>query len=711
MMRRPLLGIGLVFFLSTAAALLFGFNFSVAVGLFLLLCSLLSLLLVRRFRRETACMLLAAAIAMGLCALREARQLMPLTALDGHTVYLQGRVTEIRYYASRARYLLDARIPLQGGGQIKTRLPVYTPTHLPTALNEELCGYVSLQLLETSGKYRWQNLSEGIVLSGSFQEEPEIHFGGQVQKTPGYLITALRQYLVRQNERLLPPDAAAIINAMLLGDKQSLSEDVLLDFRRAGILHLMAVSGFHVALIAALVLRALGMVGLSRRASALLSIPFIALFVALAGFTSSAVRAGLMTGLAMTAMALHKQYDPPSALGFAMLAECIFDPYAALSTGFLLSFLACMGILFAGPKICSWLVGGKKAPENAGGWGRLIWAAVQAIGVSLAASLFTLPVQIYLFDTVSLLAPLASALAMPAATLGLWLAVLSLLVGAIPFLFPLAKLLSLLTALFARLTAGVAALFSALPFSVLPVRYEFIQWLVLLAYLCALILALRHAPKSLCRLCALLAAGVFAAGLVSAKLLYRDTVQLTVFSGMDTAVLIRDDQAAVIGFPKSAYQERVVASYLRDLQIRSVELALCTGVDNEEAAGTPALFREYPPRQVVMPSEGRYTENILHALPYGQRVVNRARMTQLAALGTEITLLPCSCGVGCEIDFGGAKLLKTNEECVIMKSDGQTQGIIRGWTLIKRRRDGQRMKISEQDGERSTYTFRIQKGG
>lgn len=711
MMRRPLFWMGLVFFLSTAAALLFGFNFSVAVSAFLLLCSGLSLLLVRRFRRETACMLLAAAIAMGLCALREVRHLMPLRALDGRTVYLQGRVTEISYYGSRARYLLDAHIPLQGGGQLKTQLPVYTASHLPTALNEELCGYASLQLLEAGGKYRWLNLAEGVVLSGSFREDPKILFGEQVRRTPGYFITALRQYLLRQNERLLPPDAAAIINAMLLGHKQGLSDDLLLDFRRAGILHLMAVSGFHVTLIAALVLHALQMARLSRRVSALLSLPFIALFVALAGFTSSAVRAGLMTGLAMIAAALRRKYDPPSALGFAMLAECLCDPYAALSAGFLLSFLACMGILFAGPKICSWLAGGKDAPEKPGWGSRFFRAAAQSLGISLSAFLFTLPVQIYLFDTFSLSAPLASALAMPAATLGLWLAVFALLIGAIPFLFPIAKLLSLLTALFARLTAEVAALFSALPFAVLPVRYEFIQWLVLLGYLAALILALRHAPKSLCRLCALLGAGVFAAGLVSAKLLYRDTVQLTVFSGMDTAVLVRNNQAAVIGFPNSAYQERVVASYLRDLQISSVELALCTSVDNEKSVGTPALFREYPPRQVVMPSEGRYTENILHALPYGQRVINRARAERLAALGTEITLLPCSCGVGCEIDFGGAKLLKTNEDCVIMKSDGQTQGIIRGWTLIKRRRDGERMKISEQGGERATYTFRIQKGG
>ncbi|MCI8622091.1 MAG: hypothetical protein HFG26_00330 [Provencibacterium sp.] len=707
-MRRPMFGIGVVFFLSTAAALIFGFNFAVATGLFLLLCSGLALLLVRRYRGTAACLLLAAALAMGLAALREARYLRPVEGLAGRTVYLKGRVTEITYYDQNARYLLDARIPLQDGRELKTNLLLYAHTPLPTHLNEELSGYVSLTLPGNKGKYRWLNLSKRILLSGSFSEEPQITAKAQAERTPGYYIGELREYLVRQNERLLPGDAAALASAMLLGQKQRVSDEVQLDFRRAGLIHLMAVSGFHVTLVAALLLGIFRIAGIPRRWGGLLVLPFLLLFVAVAGFTASAVRAGLMTGLGMAALALREQYDPPSALGFAILAECICDPYSALGAGFLLSFSACAGILFAGPAIRAWLcrVWGAEPEET----GRLRRMLRESFAISLAAFLFTLPVQIYLFDTFSLIAPVASVLSMPVATGMLWCAAVALLLAAVPFLFPLARILSLATGLLARLLSSLAAGFSAIPFAVLPVRYEFIKWLVMVFYLGALLLAIGRAAKRTRRFCALLAVGVLAAGLGSAQLLYRDTAQLTIFSGMDAAVLVRGNRAALIGFPKTFYQSRVIESYLRDLQIRSLELALSTNLDNEESLGAASLFRKYPPRQVVMPAAGRYTENILHALPYGQRVVNRARIDQLETMGIGLKLLPCSCGAGCSIDFGGANLLKTNEDCVIMKGDYQTQGIIRGWMLVKERRDGKRMKVSEDGDRLTTYTFRIQKG-
>ncbi|MCI8442318.1 MAG: hypothetical protein HFG27_07295 [Provencibacterium sp.] len=712
-MRRPLFGIGLVFFLSTAAALVFGFNFSVAVGLFLLLCSGLSLLLLRRAQRKAVfCLLLTAAVAMGLAAWRQARYIRPVQSLDGRTVYLKGRVSEISYYEQQARYLLEARIPLKDGRVLKTNLQIYASSRLPTGLNEELRGYVSLQLPDAEGKYRWMNLSSGILLAGSFQEEPQLISKEQAERSPGYYVTALREYLMRQNKRMLAPDAAVLVNALLLGQKQELSEELLLDFRRAGIVHLMSVSGFHVSLVAALFMHALRFVGISRRKSGLLALPFILLFVALAGFTASAVRAGLMSALSLIAMAAGERYDPPSALGFAMLTECLCDPFSALSAGFLLSFGACMGILFAGPGLTSRMKAAcsgifrKESPT-----GKIWELLLDSFGISLAAFLFTLPVQIYLFDTFSLVAPLVSALATPIAALALWLAAVALLLSIFPFLFLPAKLISVLTAALVRLLAGLAALFSSLPFAMLPVHYEFLQWLVILFYLGALVLAFRHAERRTCRLCALLGAGVLAIGMLSAGLLYRGTVQLTVFPGMDAAVLISGKQAALIGFPQTAYQGRVIESYLRDQQVDKLQLALSTSLDNEKAAGTPALFRRYPPRQVVMPAEGRYTENILYALPLGQKVQNRARVEQLEILGVKLQLLPCSCGVGCEFDFGGAKLLKTNENCVIMKSDLQTQGIIRGWTLIKERRDGERMKAFEEAGMFTSYTFRIYQGG
>ncbi len=695
-MKRPLFVIGLLVFLSSAAALLFGDNFAAAVSVFLLVCGLLSPLLVKK-ARGTVCLLLAvSALSMANVLARDLLWMRPVRSLAERTVYLEGLVTEVSYREDRAGYLLAARIPLRDGRVLRTDIRLSSASILPVDVGEDLRGYVTLSETDLSGKYRFHSLAEGLLLRGvpaGIEVSPARETG-----RAEYRLLRLRQKIRATLRRLLPPREAAMVNALLVGDRSDMGEDLELDFRRAGLTHLTAVSGFHLSLVTLLFAGLLRALGVKKRTSALLSLPVMALFMALAGFTPSVMRAGVMLGLCLIGTCLGKKTDALSSLGLAAAALCLWNPYSALSAGFLLSFSATLGILLLTNPISRWL--------QRLGLGRKLSGA---LGVSLAAFLLTLPVMIFLFDTLTLLSPLASLLAMPLATLLLWCALPMLILGQIPFLEPAAQVLAGIARVFARSLEAVAHAFSSLPAAFLPVRYDFVRLLLIVFYAGAVALFFLRAPGRVRRLCALLGAAVFAAGWATAAFAERGTVRVVVFEGVDAALIASGSHASLIGLPDSVYAGRLIDTYCREEGITSLDLALGSTLDNDHAAGAVRLFERLPPSRLILPGTGEYTRALLSKAPAAKKAAAPEEEFTLSTLGAVLTVYPCSCGRACKIEIGGASLLKCNENCVIMKTDLSTQAVIRG-DKTERLREDETMKLRTGDSV-TTFVFRKGTGG
>lgn len=707
-MKRPLFVIGFCVFLSTAAALLLGDNFAVAMSLFLLLCAPLSLVLVRKNRGKVALLLLVVALSMGLVLLHSSLFVRPVSALAGQTVYLEGRIVSVDYYENSCRYRLDAKIPLQDGGVVRTNLLLYHHTPLAADPNEVIGGFVSLENPNLTGRYRYYYLSQRTLLTGVM--DGEIYYlGGEKGKGYGldYLYTALRQYLTEQNRVLLKPQAANMVNAMLLGEKNALSDETLLHFRRAGLLHLTAVSGFHLSVLCAILLALFGALGLGRRLGAALSLPFLFLFMAVCGFSPSVLRAGLMMGLYLLAMLLGERYDALSSLGLAMLILCLLNPFNALNTGFLLSFLCTMGVITLGPRLYGALSERLGLAKN----GKRKTAAflLRSFCISLGAYLLALPVMIFSFDSLSLIAPLASVFVMPIATLLLWLAALALLFATLPPLFGLAQLISQGTQAAAWALNALAGAFSKLPFAEISTGYDFLPIVLVICYFGAVALFFLRAPGRVKRLCAALAAVLLVTGGVSHALINRNTVRILTFSGSNTAAVVYQKTASLVGFPETMFEGRLIADTLTGLGVNSLDAAINTALSNDTGIGAIAVFERLPPKRVVMPNKGGATENILQMIPASSPIVTPDEMIVETA-GLTLRLLPCSCGCAAVLDAGGINLLKIGPNCVIMDYDRQTLGVIRGDTLILRQEGSTGALKVSFDGE-STTTCTLRKGG
>jgi competence protein ComEC len=151
------------------------------------------------------------------------------------------------------------------------------------------------------------------------------------------------------NRRLPPrlrltPNDAGMLNAMLFGDRSSLTQQLRVGFQRTGSFHLFVVSGMHVALLAGLVFWIARRLHLRNWLATLLTLALTYAYALLTGFGVPVQRALLMTAVFLIARLLSRQRNVLNALGAAALAVLIWSPRALFEASFQMTFLAIVAI-------------------------------------------------------------------------------------------------------------------------------------------------------------------------------------------------------------------------------------------------------------------------------------------------------------------------------------------------------------------------------
>lgn len=206
---------------------------------------------------------------------------------------------------------------------------------------------------------------------------------------------------VRTAVRHTSDEPRALVPALVDGDDSRISDEVEEDFRRAGLTHLMAVSGTNLTIVLAVVLVVGRSVGVRRRGLWALGALSIIGFVILARPDPSVVRAAAMGAVGVAALG-YGQRGGVRALAWAIIALLFIDPWLSRSAGFVLSVCATAGILLLTPAMARPLL--RWMPR---------WCAL-AIAVPLAAQLACTPAIAALSGEVSLVAVVANLLAGPA---------------------------------------------------------------------------------------------------------------------------------------------------------------------------------------------------------------------------------------------------------------------------------------------------------
>jgi competence protein ComEC len=215
-------------------------------------------------------------------------------------------------------------------------------------------------------------------------------------------LTVQRERAARLIERDFGSDAP-IVKALLIADTKELPLELRDRFASAGLVHILSISGLHVAIIAEAVALLLGALRAGPRLAPALTVCVIAGYVAMIGAPPPAVRSAVMLGVTVVTRALQRPVSPWAALALGAVAPLV-DPRIVTDLGWQLS-VAGFAALIAGGRLAT-----RRIPREWRGWRRTL---ARDLIISVVATIVTAPLVVWAFGRVSLIAPLSNLLAAP----------------------------------------------------------------------------------------------------------------------------------------------------------------------------------------------------------------------------------------------------------------------------------------------------------
>lgn len=291
------------------------------------------------------------------------------------------------------------------------------------------------------------------------------------------LLDAISESLGNLLSTYVPNEEGALLASLLLGRSSELSSATFRDFRRTGTTHLLAISGMHLTVLIALfdLLLRLFRLGKSPRTVAVLL--FALFYVALTGFSLSAVRALIMCCFLYFSSLLRGNNDAVTSLMFSLFLMLALMPCAVYDIGMWMSCSAVLGILVANsfsPKMHEWIR--KKWGENK--VSRLAMRFSDAVSIAFGAGVYvSLPMWLC-FDELSLVALPAGLLLSPLFTLLLILGPILLILSPIPIL---ASLLGRFLSIVSHIILLTVRTIAHLPHITVSFGYPFFSFLMPIA--------------------------------------------------------------------------------------------------------------------------------------------------------------------------------------------------------------------------------------
>lgn len=439
-------------------------------------------------------------------------------------------------------------------------------------------------------------LERGVGATGYVRERPPAERLGEASGLAAAIDRQREAIRARLQLALAGESYAGVIVALAIGDQDAIDDAGWATFNRSGTTHLMSISGLHVTLLAALVAAAVGFVWRRvpwlvervavRRAALAAGMAAAVAYALLAGFGIPAQRTVIMLAVVVVALLAGRAVAARRVLLLALAVVLTADPWAVLAPGFWLSFGTVALLLAAGS--------GRLAAERPGGSARA-WRGVVGFGRSQwVAGIATAPILAVAFGRLSLVAPLANALAIPA--IGLVIAPLAVAAAVIPV-----DAIAQLAHASLALLMGAIAFLAALPWAVLFLPESRPGSLALALAGVALLMLPAGLPVR------------WLGALLFLPLLWPPLARpaageawvdfLDVGHGLAVVVRTQGHTLLFDGGPAVAGQfdagERVVVPVLRALGIARLDALVVSHEDSDHAGGAAAVLRELPVGELI----------------------------------------------------------------------------------------------------------------
>jgi competence protein ComEC len=323
----------------------------------------------------------------------------------GEKVVFQGEIFREPRYGLKSQEL-DLKLQEPYRGEVR----VYTKT---------LPRYGFGEVLEVKGVI--EKSSSGRLNIVSFPEISSL--GGKSEGSLKSTLFNIKDSLTDNINEALSPRHAALMNGLLFGERAEFTDEFEDAMRKSGTTHIVALSGYNVAIIAVTLSTALAYF-VSRRRAFWISILAILAFVVMTGAEASVVRAGIMGVIAMLAERQSRIYSFRNAITITALIMLLFNPRLLLfDAGFQLSFAALLGIVYFYPLFKKWF---KIEKEGVMGWRRNFFQ-------TLSAQLAVAPIILTTFGYLSPTALFANVLILELIPLTMLFGFITAVLGFLPY--------------------------------------------------------------------------------------------------------------------------------------------------------------------------------------------------------------------------------------------------------------------------------------
>lgn len=562
-------------------------------------------------------MRIAAAVCLGCAAgllwfqIYSANYLRLAASLDGQNAYTTARCTD---YSHQTDYgtAVEGVMYLEGK---PFRAKFYVNGQIDMVPGDVLTGVFHFRVTTPDGMDSSYQ-GEGIFLLAYQQEDAEL---GKLAEMPkwGYPAT-LRQKLTGIIDRCFPEDAAGFAKALLLGDRSGIDYETNTAFKISGISHIIAVSGLHVTILFTLV----NMLCFKRRGLvALLGIPTLALFAAVAGFSPSVTRACIMQCLMILAMLFNREYDGPTELAFACLVMLVFNPLVITAVSFQLSVGCMIGIFLFQKKINDWMCeklgcGSKDHFVKSKRW------IAGSVSVTLSAMVLTTPLVAYYFGAVSLVGVLTNLMVLWVVSFIFYGIMLVCLTG---WFWPaVGAFLAQTIAWPIRYVLAVAKTLAAFPLAAVYTRSIYIViWLVFCYVLLGVFLLSRNKKPGMLLCCGVIGLCLALVG-SWAEVLFDDCRMTVLDVGQGQCIILQSDGKTYLvdcGGSDDEDAADLAADTLLSQGIYHLDGVILTHYDRDHSGGLPYLLSRVSADTIFAPASAD-ENNVLEQLPENVMLVS-----------------------------------------------------------------------------------------
>lgn len=316
-----------------------------------------------------------------------------IVSWHGRDVELEGHVARVREDGYRVRIIVAADAP--GKGRVWA-----TVRDSEVGVGDRVTIRCALQEPKATSNFDFPGwLSSQAVFSVC--EHPKILGKSDPSRLDAIArIAALRGKLIARVMDTVPQPSASLAVAFLIGEERGLPRNLVVDFRRAGLAHVLAVSGYQVTLLTSIFAWILLVFTVPRVARAIAIVGFLSVFIILSELQAGVVRAAIMSGLGVLALQFGRRRHTRNALLAAGAGMVFLNPFILLhDISFQLSFAATWGLVDLDPRL-------RQLAPRLFGW---MGEGAQTVAAIIAVT----PLALLHFGTFALYAPIANLMALP----------------------------------------------------------------------------------------------------------------------------------------------------------------------------------------------------------------------------------------------------------------------------------------------------------